>query len=82
MSLFLNRLARYAARRIAYDPRARDTALSVARTAVTEAKGIVSDEDPARAAGRAVRRAFNKWQEPEPRDVTPPEKLQGPREDS
>ncbi|HEX2257866.1 MAG TPA: hypothetical protein VHG92_14435 [Afifellaceae bacterium] len=80
MSLFLNRLARYAARRIASDPKARDTAVNVARTAVAEAKGIVGDEDPARAAGRAVRRAFNKWQGQEPQDVTPPERLERPRD--
>jgi hypothetical protein len=82
MSVFLNRLAVYAARRLVADPRARDVALKVARTAVTEAKGVVGDADPARAAGRAVRRALKTWQEPQPRDITPPEKLEGPRDKS
>jgi len=82
MSLFLSRLARYAAQRIAYDPRARDTALTVARSVVNEARVVARDEDPARAAGRAVRRALNRWQGQEPRDVTPPDKLPGRRDGS
>lgn len=80
MSLYLSRLARYAAQRIALDPRARGTALTVARSVVNEAKVVARDEDPARAAGRAVRRALNGWQSQEPRDITPSDKLEGPRD--
>lgn len=79
MSLFLSRFARYAARRLASDPQARDAAMNTARSVASEAKQVVRDEDPARAAGRAVRRAYMKWQ-------SPPEgsqdRLPGPREDS
>jgi hypothetical protein len=62
MSLWLNRIARYAARRIVFDPRARDVARKAARDVADEARLVVRDDDPARAAGRAVRRALNKLQ--------------------
>lgn len=60
MSFFLSRIARYAVQKIASDPRARAKAASAARIVVGEVKQIARENDRARAAGRAVRRAFNK----------------------
>ena len=60
MSLFLRQIARYAAQRLAADPQARDKAVKTARVLVDEAKIIARDEDRARAAGRATRRAIDK----------------------
>jgi hypothetical protein len=79
MSLYLSRFARYAARRLVSDPRARETAVNAARSVAEEARLVVRDEDPARAAGRAVRRAYNKWQAPSEGSQ---DRLPGPREDS
>ena len=62
MSLFLRNIARYAAQKLASDPRAREKAAKAARVVAGEAKQIARDEDRARAAGRAVRRAINKLQ--------------------
>lgn len=62
MAVWLNRIARYAARKIASDPQARDKAVRTARTVADEAKTIARDKDRARAAGRSVRRAMNKLQ--------------------
>jgi hypothetical protein len=62
MSFILRRIARYAAQKIASDPRAREKAAMVARVVVGEAKQIAREDDRARAAGRAVRRALNKLQ--------------------
>lgn len=62
MSFLLRRIGRYAARRLASDPRAREKAAKAARAVVGEARQIARGEDKARAAGRAVRRAMNKLQ--------------------
>jgi uncharacterized membrane protein YccC len=62
MSLFLNSLFRYAARRIAFDPRARETALRAVRGVAGEARLIAGEKDRARAAGRSLRRALNRLQ--------------------
>jgi hypothetical protein len=62
MSLFLRRIARYAAQKMASDPRARESAAKAARVVIDEAKQITRQEDKARAAGRALRRALNKLQ--------------------
>ncbi len=62
MSLLFRHIARYAAQRLASDPEARDKTVKTVRTLVDEAKGIARDEDRARAAGRAVRRAMDKLQ--------------------
>ena len=62
MSFLLRRMARYAAQRIASDPRVRETAARAARVVVDEARHIARREDKARAAGRALRRAMNKLQ--------------------
>jgi CO/xanthine dehydrogenase FAD-binding subunit len=55
-------MVRYAAQKLASDPRMRETAAKAARVVVDEARQIASREDKARAAGRAVRRAMNKLQ--------------------
>lgn len=53
----LRKLAFYAARRIAADPRARAKAADLARQAKREAGRIADSEDRAYAAGQALRRA-------------------------
>ncbi len=62
MSFLLHRIARYAAQKLASDPRAREKAAKAARVIVGEARQIARGEDRARAAGRALRRAMNKLQ--------------------
>ncbi len=62
MSIFLRQIARYAAQKLASDPRLRQQAATAARVVVDEARQIAAKEDKARAAGRAVRRALNKLQ--------------------
>ncbi len=62
MSFLLRHIARYAAQKLASDPRARETAAKVARVVVDEARHIARREDKARAAGRVLRRALNKLQ--------------------
>ena len=60
MSFLLRHIARYAAQKLATDPRARETAAKAARVVVGKARQIARGEDRARAAGRALRRALNK----------------------
>jgi len=60
MAFILRHIARYAAKKIASNPQAREAAAKVARVVVDEAKLIAREKDKARAAGRAVRRALNK----------------------
>jgi hypothetical protein len=60
MSFVLNRLFRYAARRVVFAPRARNAVVGLVRSAAGEAKLIAGDQDKARAAGRSVRRALNR----------------------
>ncbi len=62
MSFLLRHIARYAAQKLASDPRAREKAATAARVVVGEARQIARGEDRARAAGRALRRAMNKLQ--------------------
>ncbi len=62
MSPLLRHLGRYAAQKLASDPRAREKAAKVASVVVGEARQVASGEDRAREAGRAVRRALNKLQ--------------------
>ncbi len=62
MSFLLRNIARYAAQKLASDPRAREKAAKAARVVVGEARQIARGEDRARAAGRALRRAMNKLQ--------------------
>jgi hypothetical protein len=63
MAFLLRHLATYAVRKIASDPEARAKAARAAKTVGDEAKQIVRDEDPARAAGRAMRRFLNNFDE-------------------
>lgn len=62
MAFFLNHIARFAAQKIASDPVLREKAVQTARSVAKEAQQIASEEDRARAAGRAVRRALDKFQ--------------------
>jgi len=62
MSFLLRNIARYAAQKLASDPRVRETAAKAARVVVDEAEQIVRGENKALNAGRAVRRAINKLQ--------------------
>jgi hypothetical protein len=62
MAFLLRHIVRYAAQKIASDPMAREKATRAAHNLVREAKKIAADEDRARAAGRAVRRAMKKLQ--------------------
>ena len=62
MSFLLRNVARYAAQKLASDPRVRETAAKAARVVADEARQIARREDKALAAGRAVRRAMNKLQ--------------------
>ncbi len=62
MSSILRNVARYAAQKLASDPRVRETATKAARVVADEATQIARREDKALNAGRAVRRAMNKLQ--------------------
>ncbi len=62
MSFLLRHVARYAAQKLAADPRVREKAAKAARVVVDEAREIARGKDRARAAGRALRRAMNKLQ--------------------
>ena len=58
MSFLLRHIARYAAQKLASDPRAREKAVEAARVVAGEAKRITRGEDRARAAVRALGGAF------------------------
>ncbi len=60
MSFLLRFIARYAAQKLAADPRVREKAARAARSVVDKGKQIARDDDRARAAGRAIHRAVNK----------------------
>ncbi len=62
MSFFVRHIARYAVRKLATNPRAREGAAKVVRAVGDEAKKIAREDDKARAAGKAFRRAKNKIQ--------------------
>ena len=62
MSFLLRHIARYAAQKLASDPRAREKAAKAARVVIGEARQIARGEDKARAAGRSLRRAMKKLQ--------------------
>ncbi len=62
MSFLLRHIARYAAQKLASNPRAREKAAKAARVVVDEARQIAREVDRARAAGRAFRRVMNKMQ--------------------
>ena len=62
MAFFLSKVARLVAQRVASDPVAREKVIEGARVVMSEAKQISREDDRAYAAGRAVRRAFDKLQ--------------------
>lgn len=62
MAFLFRHLARYAAQKIASDPKARETAVRAARGVVREARQIAQEKDRAYATGRAVRRALDRLQ--------------------
>ncbi len=62
MSFLLRHVARYAAQKLAANPRVRETAAKTARVVVDEVRQIAREEDRVRAAGRALRRVMNKMQ--------------------
>ena len=61
MSMLLRKIARYAAQKVASNPEAKEMAVKAARGVAEEAKQIAKEDDRARAAGKAVRRAYNKF---------------------
>ncbi len=62
MSFLVRHIARYAVKKLAFNPRMREKAVEAARAVGGEAKRIANEKDRARAAGRALRRAINKVQ--------------------
>ena len=58
MSFLFGKIARYIAHKAATDPETRDKAIRAARIVVEEARQIAKEDDRARAAGRALRRAL------------------------
>ncbi len=62
MSFLVRNIARYAVRKLASNPRMKEKAAKAARAVGEEVKQIAREEDRARAAGRAFRRAMNKLQ--------------------
>ena len=62
MTVFISRILRMAAQRIAMDPRVRSAAARAAREAADEVRLIAREKDKARAAGRSVRRALGRLQ--------------------
>ncbi len=62
MSFILRNVVRYAAQKLASNPRVRESAAKAARVVVDEARQIAGEEDKALNAGRAVRRAWDKLQ--------------------
>ena len=62
MSIYLRQIVRYVVQKAASDPQTREKALKAARRVAQETKQIAKEDDRAYAAGRAVRRAFNKFQ--------------------
>jgi hypothetical protein len=61
MVFLIRHIARLAAKKIASDPVAREQATRAAHGLAKEAKQIATDKDPAKAAGRAMRRALKKF---------------------
>lgn len=61
MSIFLRQIVRRVAQKVASDPEAKEKAVKTARRVVDEAKQIAKEEDRAYAAGKAVRRALNRF---------------------
>jgi hypothetical protein len=62
MSILLRKIVRYVAQKAASDPASREKVLRIAASVAAESKQIVKENDRAYAAGRALRRAFDKSQ--------------------
>ncbi len=62
MSFLLRHIARYAAQKLASDPRVKEKVVKAARVVAGETRQIARGKDRARAAGRALRRAMKKLQ--------------------
>ena len=62
MPLFSRQIARYAAHKLATDPRAREKASELTRAAVEQTKATARADDKAGAAGRAFRRVIRRVQ--------------------
>ncbi len=62
MNLLLRKIVGHVVQRVANDPVARRQVAGAAKKVAKEAQAIGQAEDPARAAGRAVRRTLNKLQ--------------------
>ena len=60
MSFLLRNIARYAAQKLANDPRVREAAARGAQAALEEGKRIAAEENRAYAAGQALGRALHK----------------------
>ena len=71
MSFLIRRALRFAAQKVASDPRAREKAGEYARLISDEVRTISRDEDRARAAGRSVRRLMKHWQKDTPHHRKP-----------
>ena len=61
MSMLLRKIARYAAQKAASSPEAQEMAVKAARGVIQETKQIVNEDDRAYAAGKAARRAYNRF---------------------
>ncbi len=59
--MLLRKIARMVAQKAASDPQAPEKAVKVAHAVVPEAQQIARQDDRAYAAGRAFRRAFDKF---------------------
>jgi hypothetical protein len=62
MSFLLRKIVRYVAQKAASDPASREKVLRIAASVAAETKQIAKENDRAYAAGRALRRAFEKSQ--------------------
>ncbi len=62
MSFLVRNIVRYAVKKLASHPRVKEKAVKVARDVGDGARQIAGEEDRARAAGRALRRAVKKLQ--------------------
>jgi len=71
MSFIIRRALRFAAQKVASDPRAREKAGQYARLISEEVRTISREEDRARAAGRSVRRFLKQWQQDTPHERKP-----------
>lgn len=63
MSFLIRKALRFAAQKVASDPRAREKAGEYARLISDEVRTISRDEDRARAAGRSIGRLIKHWQQ-------------------